>query len=303
MQGNDPFFDSAVRGVSMAQQKLGLEVETVVVGYDPAGWLPALVEVAAREDYDILIVGTDQMKGILQEIAPRYPDKRFIIYDASVNYSQCGCENVYSVLYAQNEGSYLAGVYAGLMTRSGIVGVIGGQDTPVINDFIMGYEQGAKAANPGIKVLKAYAGSWNDSAKGEQLALEMYGQGADIIFQVAGGTGMGVFKAASESDRRAIGVDSDQARIVERVDPELAKVILTSMLKNVDLSLYRALKLYLEGKLAFGHAEYLGLKENGVGLARNRYYEDATPADVRARVDQAENDIKSGIIKVDTAFR
>ncbi len=206
------------------------------------------------------------------------------------------------MLYAQNEGSYLAGIYAGLMTKSGIVGVIGGQDTPVINDFIVGYEQGAKAANPSIKVLKAYAGSWNDSAKGEQLALEMYSQEADIIFQVAGGTGIGVFRAALKSDMYAIGVDSDQAQIIERVDPELANAILTSMLKNVDLSFYRALKLYKEGKLAFGHAEYLGLKENGVGLARNRYYEEATPADVRARVDQAEDDIRSGIIKVDTAF-
>ncbi len=217
MQGDDSFFDSAVRGVSRAKLELGLEVETIEVGYDPALWQPALEEVAAREDYDILIVGTEQMKGILQEVAPRYPDKRFIIYDASVNYTHSDYKNVYSALYAQNEGSYLAGVYAGLMTKSGIIGVIGGQNTSVINDFIVGYEQGAKAARPDIKVLVAYAGGWNDAAKGEMLAMDMYRQGADIIFQVAGATGMGVFKAAQESNRYAIGVDSDQAQIIEMI--------------------------------------------------------------------------------------
>ncbi len=307
MQGDDSFFDSAVRGVSRAQQDLGLEVVTIEAGYDPAQWQPALEEVAAREDYDILIVGTEQMKGILQEVAPKYPDKRFIIYDASVNYTQCdytqcNCGNVYSVLYAQNEGSYLAGVYAGLMTKSGIIGAIGGRDTTVINDFIVGYVQGAKVARPDIDVLVSYAGGWNDTAKGEMLAQEMYKQGADIIFQVAGATGMGIFKAAQESKGYAIGVDSDQAMIIERTDPEKAKVILTSMMKNVDQSLYRALKLYLEGRLAFGRAEHLGIKEGGVGLARNRYYEEATPADVRAVVDRAESDIRNGFIEVDTAF-
>lgn len=302
VQGDGSFFDSAVRGVSRAQQEFGLEVETIEAGYDSTLWKSALEEVAAREDYDILIVGTDQMKGLLQEVAPRYPDKKFIIYDASVNYTECDCRNVYSVLYAQNEGSYLAGVYASLMTKSGIIGVIGGKDIPVINDFIAGYKQGAKAARPDIDMLVSYSDSWNDTAKGEMLAQEMYRQGADIIFQVAGATGMGVFKAAQESKGYAIGVDSDQALIIEHTDPEKARVILTSMMKNVDQSLYRSLKLYLEGRLAFGQAEHLGIKESGVGLARNRYYEEATPADVRARVDQAENDVRNCIIEVDTAF-
>jgi basic membrane protein A len=302
-QGDDSFFDSAVRGVSRAQQELGVEVDTIEAGYDPALWQPALEKAAAREDYDILIVGTEQMKGLLQEVAPKYPDKKFIIYDASVNYTECDCRNVYSVLYAQNEGSYLAGIYAGLMTKSGIIGAIGGRDTSVINDFIAGYKQGAKAARPDIEVLVAYADGWNDPSKGEALALDMYRQGADVIFQVAGATGIGIFKAAQESNRHAIGVDSDQALIIEHTDPELAKVILTSVMKNVDQSLYRALKLYLEGRLAFGQAERLGIKEGGVALARNKYYENATPADIRVKVDQAEDDVRNGIIKVDTAFK
>jgi basic membrane protein A and related proteins len=303
VQGDKSFFDSAVRGVSKAQKEFGLEVKTIEAGIDPAKWQPALEDAAANEDYDVMILGTYQMSEFLEKIAPKYPDKKFIIYDTQVNYEKCKCENVYSVLYKQNEGSYLAGVYAGAMTKSGIIGAVGGQDIPVINDFIVGYEQGAKSARPDVQVIKQYAGSWNDPAKGKELALAMYQQGADIVFQVAAGTGMGVFQAAQELGKTAIGVDSDQATIIKETNPEQAKVILTSMMKNVDNSLYRALKLHIEGKLAYGTAEALGVVEGGVGLAKNDLYESATPAEVKAKIDQAEKDLVDGKVKVDTVFK
>lgn len=144
--GDKSFFDSADRGVKKAQEEFGLEVKTIEAGIDPAKWQPALEDAAANEEYDILIVGTYQMSEFLQTVAPKYPDKKFFIYDASVDYSVCECGNVYSVLYKQNEGSYLAGYYAGLMTETGIIGVVGGMDIPVINDFIVGYKQGAMNA-------------------------------------------------------------------------------------------------------------------------------------------------------------
>ncbi|MGC8787962.1 MAG: BMP family lipoprotein, partial [Anaerolineae bacterium] len=214
------------------------------------------------------------------------------------------------VLYKQNEGSYLAGVYAAMMTQKPlpgmndkkIIGVIGGMDIPVINDFIVGYKQGARDVDPETQVIVQYSGGWNDPAKGKEITLAMYEQGADIVFNVAGGTGMGIFEAAEEQNHYAIGVDSDQAIIVKDTDPQQAERILTSMLKNVDNSLFRALKLHLEGKLVYGQAEYLGIAEGGVGLAKNEYYEKYTPADVKARVEQAEKDILEGKIKVDTAF-
>ncbi len=189
------------------------------------------------------------------------------------------------------------------MTESGIIGILGGQNSTTINDFVVGYEQGARSVRPDIEILVQYAESWNDPARGETLATEMYGDGADIVFQAAGTTGLGVFKAAQESGNYAIGVDSDQALIIEKTDPEQAKHILTSMMKNVDRSLYRALELYVDGKLLFGQAETLGIKEGGVGLARNRYYEEATPEDVKAAVNRAEQDIRDGRIKVETAFK
>jgi len=302
--GDKSFFDSANRGMEMAKKDFGIEVKTIEAGVDPAKWKPALEDAAANEDYDILIVGTFQMSEFLQEVAPKYPDKKFIIYDVSVDYSKCDCKNVYSVTYKQNEGSYLAGLYAGLMSQSKIVGAVGGQDIPVINDFIVGYKQGAKDAGLSEQsVIVQYAGGWNDPAKGKEIALAMYQQGADIVFNIAGGTGVGIFQAAQEVNKYAIGVDSDQALIIETTNPEQAKHILTSMMKNVDNSLYRAIKLHLEGKLPYGQAEALGIAEGGVGLAKNKYYEENTPAEVKAKIDQAEKDIIAGKIVVDTVFK
>jgi basic membrane protein A and related proteins len=302
IKADSSFFDSAANGVAMAQKDLGLKVKTIEAGTDSAMWQPALENASENEDYDLMIVGSEDMAGPLQKVAQEHPDKKFIIYDASANYSNRSCENVYSVLFKQNEGSYLAGVYAGLMTKTGIIGLVGGMDTPVIRDFAAGYEQGAGSVRPDIQIIKEYAGSWFDPVKGEGLATSMYNQGADIIFQVAGATGSGVFKAAEKEGKYAIGVDSDQAIIVEQTDPDQAKVILTSMMKNVDMGLYRALKLYVKGTLPFGSAESLGINESGVGLARNKYYEMMTPDEVKARVDKAEKDIRDGKIVVDTAL-
>src|SRR3990172_2742145 len=314
VQGDKSFFDSAVRGVKKAEADFGIQLKNIEAGIDPAKWQPALDDAAANEDYDVLIVGTFQMAEYLQAVAPKYPEKKFMIFDVNVDYAACECKNVYSVLYKQNEGSYLAGVYAGLMTQQTsvagmnadkIIGTVGGQDIPVINDFIVGYKQGAKDAgiDPDSGVIVQYAGSWNDPAKGKEIALAMYQQGADIVFQVAGGTGVGIFQAAEETGQFAIGVDSDQALIIEETDADQAKVILTSMLKNVDNSLYRALQMHLDGTLGYGTAEALGVAEGGVGLARNKFYEAATPDDVKAKIEQAEKDLLAGKIVVETVFK
>lgn len=313
--GDKSFFDSAQRGIDRAVAELGVQAKTIEAGLDQTQWEPALVDAAENEDYDVMIVGTFQMIEFLEKIAPQYPDKKFFLFDAPVNYEgeACApnkCENVYSILYKQNEGSYLAGVYAAAMTTQemegmnpeAIIGSVGGQEIPVILDFMVGYEQGARDTNPDIQVIRQFAGSWNDPAKGKELAKAQYSQGADIVFQIAGGTGQGVFAAAQEDGRYAIGVDSDQALIIADADPAQAERILTSMMKNVDNSLFRGLQMHLEGKTPYGTAESLGIAEGGVGLARNEYYEKYTPDAVKALVDEAEQKVINGEIVVDTAF-
>ena len=302
--GDKSFFDSAERGVKKASEDFDIEYKTIELGVDPAGWEPGLEDAAENEDYDVFILGTWQMTEFLEKLAHKYPDKKFFIYDAPVNPDNCeeGCTNVYGIAYKQNEGSYLAGIWAGMMSETGIVGAVGGQDIPVINDFIVGYKQGVLEANPDAQVITNYAGGWNDPAKGKELALAMYQQGADYVFQIAGGTGEGVFQAAQEVGKYAIGVDSDQATIIEETNPEMAAVIATSMLKNVDNSLYRGLKMHLDGTLVYGEAEALGVAEGGVGLAKNKFYDELTPQDVKDAIEQAEKDLLDGKVVVDTAF-
>jgi basic membrane protein A len=301
--GDKSFFDSAVRGISRAEEDFHLNVTTIEGGYDTTLWKQMIEDAATNMDYDIMIVGTTPMLELLEVVAQMHPDKKFIIYDSCVNYTDSNFKNVYSILYRQNEGAYLAGVYAGLMTKTNKIGILGGQNSTTINDFVIGYEQGARSVKPNIDILVAYAESWNDSAKGESLATDMYKDGADIIFQAAGTTGLGVFQAAFNLNKYAIGVDSDQALLMENTDPEQAKHIPTSMMKNVDQSLYRALGLYIDGQLPFGRAENLGIKEGAVGLAKSKNYQEITPTDVKTKINQTEIDIRDGRIKVETAFR
>lgn len=313
--GDKSFFDSANRGLKQAEADFGIVLKVIETGEDQTKWEPALVDAMSDVDnYDLLIAGTFEMARAMTENADQYPDKKFVMFDTAVDYTACKCANVYSVEYAQNEGSYLAGVYVGAMIKDGkleglsgkpIIGAVGGLDIPVINDFIVGYEQGAKSVLPDVQLLKQYiAGDkpFFDPAKGKEIALSMYDQGANFVFGIAGGSGQGVIEAAKERNRYMIGVDSDQATVIADTDPEGAARILTSMMKNVDASLYRAIKLEKEGTLAYGAREVIGLAEGAVGLAVNDIYNKATPDSVKALIEQAQKDIIDCKIIVATAY-
>jgi len=307
--GDKSFFDSAHRGLEMVIKEFGVSGRTIEGGYDPASWEPDIQQLS-EGDWDIIIVGTWQLVEIIEKIAPTHPEKKYIIYDTGVDYSKGNLGNVYSILYKQNEGSFLVGALAALCTTSDlplanpekVIGFLGGMDIPVINDFKVGYVQGAKYINPEVNVLVSYAGSFSDPAKGKELVLAQYDQGADISFNVAGETGLGLLDAAKEKKRYAIGVDSDQFLLFKDSDPEKASYIVTSMMKNVDNSIYRAIDLYLKGELKYGVAEGLGIKEGGVGVADNENFKKLIPEDFRKKVKEIEEKILAGEIVVDTAF-
>jgi len=307
--GDRSFFDSAANGMKIIKDELGVRTKVIEMSYDPSKWEPTLADVSDM-DWDIIIVGTWQMTEMLEKIAPQHPEKKYIIFDTSVDYSKGNLDNVYSILYKQNEGSYLAGSLAAMVTTSDLpltnkekyIGFLGGMDIPVINDFLVGYIQGAKYIEPDIKVAISYIGDFSDSAKGKEMALAQYNLGVDVGFNVAGQAGLGQIEAAKEANRYAIGVDSDQALLFEKNAPEKAKLILTSMLKRVDNSLVRAIKLYQEGELEFGKAEALGIKEGAVGLADNKYYQQLVTEEMRARLSDLRDKIESGEITVDSAI-
>jgi basic membrane protein A len=307
--GDKSFFDSAHRGVEKAAAEFGVTTKTIEGTYEQANWEPDITQLAEGE-WDIVIAGTWQLVDYLQEIAPKHPEKVFITYDTSVDYSAGDMGNVYSILYAQNEGSFLVGALAAMITASNmpkanpekVIGFLGGMDIPVINDFKVGYIQGAEYVDPDVKVLVSYANSFSDSAKGKELVLAQYEQGADIAFNVAGETGIGLLDAAKDKDRYAIGVDSDQYFLFKETDPDKAANIVTSMMKNVDDSLYRAIKLHLEGSLPVGEAEVLGIAEGGVGVANNENFLNLVPAEFREGIKELEEEVVSGEIAIETAI-
>lgn len=309
--GDKSFFDSANNGLELIKKEFGSKVQTRVIemSYDQTKWEPTLLDVS-EQDWDIIIVGTWQMTDYLTATAPKFPNKKYFIFDTSVDYSK-GLPNVYSILYKQNEGSFLAGVLAAKVTQSDLplvnkerktIGFLGGMDIPVINDFLVGYIQGAKYVDKDVKVAISYIGSFSDSAKGKEMALAQYNQGVDIGYNVAGQAGLGQLDAAKDVNRYAIGVDSDQAMLFKDNDPAKANLIMTSVLKRVDMSLLRAVKLHKEGKLGYGTAENLGIKEEAIGIADNEFYQRLVPADIRKEIADISAKIVSGEIKVDTAF-
>lgn len=307
--GDKAIYDSAHRGLEMVIKEFGVNGKTVEGGYAPAAWEPDIQQLA-EGDWDIVIMGTYALVEIAEKVASQHPEKKFIIYDTAVDYSKGNLENVHSILYKQNEGSFLAGALAALITSSNLplanpektIGFLGGQDVPVISDFKVGYIQGAHYIDPEVNVLVSYAGSFSDPAKAKELVLAQYDQGADISFGVAGGSGLGVLDAAKEKKRYAIGVDSDQFLLFKDSDPEKASYIVTSMVKNVDNSIYRAIDLYLKGELKFGVAESLGIKEGGVGIADNENFKKLIPEDFKKKIKEIEEKILAGEIVVDTAF-
>jgi basic membrane protein A len=252
------------------------------------------------------------MKEPIEEVAPNYPDKTYILFDTAVSYDEVeGLDNVYSILYKQNEAGFLAGVLAAQMTTATDVdninpdkkiGLLGAMDIPVINDFLVGYIEGAKYIDEEIKVDISYIDSFSDAAKAKELAIIQYDtKGVDIGFNVAGRAGLGQIEAAYEKNTYAIGVDSDQALLFED-KPEKANKIASSALKRVDKSLLRALDMYFEGNIPTGKKESIGLEEGAIGLSKNKYYEEIVPKEIKDKVLEIEGKIGSGEIKVNSAF-
>lgn len=296
--GDKGFWDSAKAGVDRAQAELGAQVQTVEFP-NAADWQPALAQLA-QGGYDIIVLGGFDMIDALNVIAPQFPDTKFIFFDATVDQP-----NVANITYAQNEASFLAGVLAAcavnnpeIKNKSGkkVVGAVGGMDIPVINDFIVGYNQGAKYADPSIRVLKSYAGTWEDPAKGKELARDQFQQGADVVFAVAGKTGLGVLEAAKDANRYAIGVDANQ-------NAEQPGHVLTSVLKRVDNSVFDLLQIAATGTLQTGKTYTYGIENNGVGLAEDDLYRKYVPQACRDQVNKAKEDVASGKVRVDTAFK
>jgi basic membrane protein A len=293
-RGDKSFNDAAYAGLERAQKELGITFTTLETGEgaDREAQMRQLAAGGSQLVFGVGFLFSDDIYGLAQE----FPDVKFACVDYTVKEGQTLPPNLVALEFKENEGSFLVGALAALLTKTGKVGFVGGMEIPLIKKFEAGYRAGVRAADPKVEVLVKYAGTtgaaFKDPTKGKELGLAEYNQGADIIFHASGSTGLGVFEAAREKNRLAIGVDSDQ-------QAEAPGFILTSMVKHVETAVYDTILELEQGRWQGGIREF-GLKEDGVGWVYDDNNRALIPEAVKAKVDSLKAEIVAGRIVVPT---
>ncbi|MFZ4506204.1 MAG: BMP family lipoprotein [Fimbriimonas sp.] len=282
-RGDKSFNDSAYAGIEKATKDLGIESKTVDSRSEKD--YETNLSALADEGLDVIFAVGITQANALKAVAPKYPTTKFAIIDGDV-----AGENVRSLQFAENEGSFLAGFAAGLATKTNKIGFVGGMSIPLIKKFEAGYIAGAKAANPKVEALPSkYTENWNDTGLGKAAAQTLFAGGADVVYHAAGRCGIGVITAAREAGKLAIGVDSDQDDIAKGF-------VLTSMIKRVDEAVYQTIKDVKDGNFTSGVKSY-DLKSNGVGLSDFRNTKDKIGPDGLKKLDDIKAKLISGQIK------
>ncbi len=291
-RGDKSFNDAAYAGLERAKSELGIEFQTLETG-EGADREAAMRQLAASGSQLVFGVGflfSDDIKALAQE----FPNVKFACVDYTVKEGEVLPPNLAALTFREEEGSYLVGALAALLTKTHTLGFVGGMEIPLIKKFEAGFRAGVKAVDPKTQVLVKYAGStgsaFKDPTKGKELGLAEYHQGADIIFHASGSTGLGVFEAARELKKLAIGVDSDQY-------DEAPGFILTSMVKHVEVAVFNCIRQMQEGHWT-GGIQVFGLKEDGVGWVYDDRNQPLVPDAVKARVDSLRDEIVAGRITV-----
>jgi len=294
-RGDQSFNDAAAAGLDKAKADLGIETKELEASNgEPESAKEERLRVLATAGYNPVIAVGFAYAVALGKVAKEFPDTKFAIIDDAAAVG----DNIANLLFASEQGSYLVGVAAALKTKTNNIGFVGGVDVPLINTFQAGFEAGVKATNPKAKVQVKYLtqppdfSGFGDPAKGKTAAAGMFDAGADIVFQVAGGSGGGVFEAAKAAGGKAIGVDSDQYLTA---DPKVKDVIMTSMLKKVDVAVYDFITSVNDDKFTAGTTTY-DLAKDGVGYATSGGQVD----DIKTQLEDAKAKIISGEIKVPT---
>lgn len=289
---DDKSFNSAA--YEGALRAKGFSTLKYVEATDDSAFESLLRRFARSGKYDIVIsIGFTQADA-LKKIAPKFPKQKFAIIDSIVQQP-----NVKSVMFEEHQGSFVVGAIATMKSRSKKVGFIGGMDIPLIRRFQMGYEAGAKHVDPKANVTANYIGitseAWNNPAKAKELAISQFSSGVDVIFVAAGASNLGVFDAAEEKKKLAIGVDSNQ----NGLKPGF---ILTSMLKRVDNAVFDTIKEVSEGRFQAGEYRF-GLKNGGIGYSLDKNNEKILTPDIRKKADSIQKEIISGKIAVPDYYK
>lgn len=281
------FNEGVYNGVERFKKETGVEYREFEVTNETQRE-QALRRMAQRGADPVIGVGFAQAPA-MEKVAKEFPDTRFAIIDAVVD-----LPNVRSIVFKEHQGSFLVGMIAAMKSETGKVGFIGGMDIPLIRKFACGYEQGAKHVSQDTEVVQNMTGTtpaaWNDPTRGAELAKSQFDRGVDVIYAAAGGTGVGVYQTAEDSNKFAIGVDSNQNHLHPGT-------MLTSMLKRVDVAAYKAFMDAHEGNWSSG-IQVLGLAENGVGWALDEHNKGLISDEMKAKVEQAADAIVAGKLEV-----
>ena len=295
--GDKSFNDGSYQGLLNAQKDFGIDPR-VVESKQQTDYVPNLTGLAEDGAEMVFAVGF-LMGDALIEAAQNAPDTSFAGIDIWVDPDKAP-SNVQGLLFKEQESGYIAGVVAGLMTKKyasasdrlnddNVVGMVLGMDIPPVERYQAGFYAGVKSVNPDCKVLSVVTGTFTDQAKGKEAALAMIQQGADIIFQIAGLTGLGAINAADEAGVAAIGVDVDQ----NNVAPD---AVITSAIKGITNAVYLTIKDKLEGNFQGGGNRVFGINEGTTGICSFNNWDSIVPSDVKAAVDKAVEDLKSGAV-------
>jgi basic membrane protein A len=295
-RGDQSFNDSAAAGMDQAVEKFGMtSQESEAKDGEPESAREERLRTFAEAGFDPIIAVGFAYSGSVAKVAKEYPDVHFAIIDDE----GAKGDNIANLVFSEEQGSFLVGAAAALKSKKNRIGFIGGVETPLIQKFEAGYEAGAKKVKPDIKIDSVYLtqppdfSGFGDPAKGQTAAQGMYDAGADIVYHAAGGSGGGVFQAAKDSGAKAIGVDADQ---YETADAKVKDVILTSMLKNVDVAVNEYLTEVDGGTFPSGTTRY-DLKVDGVGYSTSGGFVD----DIKPKLEAYKKQIVDGEIKVPTS--
>jgi basic membrane protein A and related proteins len=274
--GDESFNDSAFRGLEKAREELGILFDYREA---PDGDFQTPLEELSKQDNDLIIGLGFSVQEALEKTAENHPEQQYLLIDGVSE-----LKNVTSITFKEHEGSFLVGMVAAMTSKSHKLGIIGGEDVPVIHRFEKGFEQGAKYINPDISIMREYANNFGDAALGRKIAEQQIKEGVDFIYPAAGFTGVGAIQAAQDNRIFTAGVDSDQYFVAE-------KAVVTSMMKNIDVAVFNmAEKLVKDGSIGTEVYE-LGLAEDGVGLAPIKNFKLS---------DEQMNDIESAKEKLTT---
>jgi len=312
--GDMSFWDSANAGMlKFAEDHPDVVVDIIEMGSSDTSKYESTLTKTCNAAYDLIIVGSTDMREPLQRAAKKkkYADRRFIIFDTEIKDGKAAdYTSVHSIMFSQNEGGYLAGTVAGLMSLekgAAATAFIGGTKNDIINDFGYGFMQGVRDVNAAkgaaVGAYNAYIGDFTNSPKGSSLAASFYESGVEVLFAAASQAGLGCIDSAKNNDKLIIGVDSDQFEYYVESDPEKASHIVTSVLKRVDLALYNCCEAFLNGTLTYGDLEVLGVKEGMIGLVENDNYAAIVSEEIRTYVSGIAQQIADGTLVVESGLK